>query len=373
MKNGNSLQRTTITAVGDVFLGDSPHLMGHGAGTCLDRSGWQKTAENIKGMLGEADIHFVNLETVISHAGRNVLSLSSVEMRGRPYGADFCRACGWNVANIANNHIFQHGQQAYEDTVSRLTAAGLSVVGDAEGQKSKACLTRKGSEELTWVGFSLRPEQYAVGMATPYANPLDHETVLSQVSEIVAQAPGPVVVSLHWGEEFMREPDAEQQRLARALCRAGVRLIIGHHPHVVQGVERVGDSLVAYSLGNFVFDLLDERSQESVVLRVALNGDGSTDYEMSPVLVGADCLPHLPDASRAEKMAREFAALSEKVQNGELDSHEKLVLQAKAYYGEFSRRNYKHFFSNLLRYNPLYSSQSIARGVLRKVGIVHDP
>jgi poly-gamma-glutamate synthesis protein (capsule biosynthesis protein) len=365
--------RTTLTAVGDVFLGDSPHLIGRGAGSCLGRVGWQVAAAGIRPLLGEADHHFVNLETVASHVGRNRLSLASVEMRGHPSGAEFCRACGWDVVNIANNHIFQHGRAAFNDTVTRLRSAGLAVVGEVASGKPICASLPSPIGELTFVGFSLRPEQYAVGQTLPYANFDDHETVMRRVDEVVSSAAGPVVLSVHWGQEFMREPSREQQQLARRLCGMGVRLIIGHHPHVVQGLEKVGDSLIAYSLGNFVFDLLDEASRKSTVLKVALGGDGSTEYELLPVLVGEDCLPERLSPELMEAMLADFEALSTTLLAERLTAAAELEVTAKAYYQEFSRRNYRHFFGNILRYNPLYSSQSVARGVLRRLGVVHDP
>ena len=68
------LNSSILSAVGDVFLGDSPHLIGHGAGSSIDRIGWKAVGAGIRSLLGEADHHFVNLETVVSHKGRNRLS-----------------------------------------------------------------------------------------------------------------------------------------------------------------------------------------------------------------------------------------------------------------------------------------------------------
>lgn len=367
------MNHCTLVAVGDVFLGDSPVRMGRGAGSAVPLRDWSTIAAGIRQLLGPGDCHFVNVETVLSHVGRRWYSLGSCEMRGHPRYAEFVADCGWNVANVANNHIFQHGTGAYEDTVRRLRDQGLSVIGCGGQPRSPEAVVASPIGPLTFAGYSMRPEQYHPGRAAPYALPTGEDDLLRQIEATVADAQGPVIVSLHWGYEFMDEPSTGQQRLARRICELGVRVLLGHHPHVVQGLEHHGDALIAYSLGNFVFDLLDARSRESVVLRVEIPGSGPCRTQLRPVVIGDDALP----GAMAPEAGTEFLArideLSRRIEAGKLKPDAELDEEMRRYYAGFSRGNYRHFFENLLTYNPLYSSQAILRAVLRRLGVVHDP
>ena len=77
-----------------------------------------------------------------------------------------------------------------------------------------------------------------------------------------------VIVLLHWGQEYSEHPDHAQRGAAKRLLAGGADLVVGHHPHILQGIERHEHGLVAYSLGNFLFANTDDRSRESGVLRV---------------------------------------------------------------------------------------------------------
>lgn len=367
------MRSTLLTAVGDVFLGDSPIRIGHGAGSVLEHGDRGAAAQAIRQLLGPADHHFANVETVLSHVGRRPLSLGSREMRGHPDLARFVAECGWDIVNVANNHIFQHGEGAYRDTVERLQSLGLAVVGCGGDGPSPAAVIESAIGPLTFVGYSLRPEQYHPGREAPYSLPRDEDDLLRQIGAVVEAAGGNLIVSLHWGYEFMDEPSAGQQRLARRICELGARALLGHHPHVVQGLEKHGGSLIAYSLGNFIFDLLDEGSRRSVVLRLRLDEDGGNEAELVPVLIGADCLPQPMPAAEAEAFLAGIEELSRRAAAGEVPSDEELEARMRRYYAEFSRGNYRHFFRNLATYNPIYSGQAILRAVLRRLKLVHDP
>jgi hypothetical protein len=116
-----------------------------------------------------------------------------------------------------------------------------------------------------------------------------------------------VLVCMHWGQEHVHYPIPSQRRLAREMIAAGANLIVGHHPHVLQGVEAVDRGLVAYSLGNFTFaeeewngldpkgnqfrmqSRLSEPARRTAVLRLAVDGaTGSVRHEVIPAYLGAD-------------------------------------------------------------------------------------
>ncbi|MGB4863195.1 MAG: CapA family protein, partial [Tepidiformaceae bacterium] len=102
-----------------------------------------------------------------------------------------------------------------------------------------------------------------------------------------------VVVMLHFGIEYATEPNATQQRLAHAAIDAGATLVIGSHPHVLQEVEEYGGGLIAYSLGNFVFDGFDGSANETAILEVTLSASGVESWKLVPVDIVKNGLPRL--------------------------------------------------------------------------------
>jgi hypothetical protein len=111
-----------------------------------------------------------------------------------------------------------------------------------------------------------------------------------------------VVVSLHWGEEFVGQPSRQETQLAHAIIDAGAAVILGHHPHVTRPVERYKSAAIAYSLGNFMGDMVWFRPfREGLVLRCRLQLDGATDIAVTKSHVEDDYLPSLA-ADSAESL-----------------------------------------------------------------------
>jgi len=110
-----------------------------------------------------------------------------------------------------------------------------------------------------------------------------------------------VVVSLHWGEEYETKHNAGQTRVARLLVDAGANIVIGHHPHVVQEIERYNGGLIAYSLGNFIFDQnFSEETGKGLVLLVTLSEGRVADVTAQEVMFTRDYQPYFMEAKKAE-------------------------------------------------------------------------
>jgi len=134
-----------------------------------------------------------------------------------------------------------------------------------------------------------------------------------------------VILSLHWGTELSEYPSPEQVALAHSLIDAGVDVILGHHPHVLQGIERYNSGLIFYSLGNFIFDnkagkvfyegMLQERSQ-SVIAVVYLNGVAPPNYDLIPVYF-EDSFRLIPaEGKRKEEILKHVEELSMAIEEG---------------------------------------------------------
>jgi poly-gamma-glutamate synthesis protein (capsule biosynthesis protein) len=173
-----------------------------------------------------------------------------------------------------------------------------------------------------------------------------------------------VICSVHWGVEFVRHPSAAEETLGRQMVDAGADLVIGHHPHVVRRVERYRRGLIAYSLGNFVFDMMwSPWLRTGLVLRVRLSRNGVEDYQTDLVWIGDDYQPR-PLSGEEQEAARSFDALQERPDWVARDD------QYIRHYQELVARNryesYGHFLRNTRHRPLLYTVQTVIRTVGRK-------
>lgn len=283
----------SIAAVGDLQLGDSAICVGYGLHSRYpDADGARRLFGETAEWLDGADIVFGNLECVLAARGAGDSALARDQMRGAPAYAEVLREQGFTVLNVANNHAMQHGELAFQASVARLREAGIVPIGlKGEGPWSSAPhrLTARDGTRVGIVGWSRRPRQYGHG-PVPYAQ-ADDATIRADVARLAAEVDH-VVVSLHWGEEFVTQPSEGEVAFARSLVDAGARLILGHHPHVARPVERHGDALIVYSLGNYVADMVwYDVLRHGLLLRCRLDDAGATLEEGWATFIGDDFVP----------------------------------------------------------------------------------
>jgi hypothetical protein len=205
------------------------------------------------GLLKEADITFGNLEGPVSDTGRNVGSIYSFRMD--PMTLPALKGAGFDVLSLANNHAGDWSLEAFVDTLTRAAQEGIVITGAGRTQteaRGPQIIERHGIR-FGFLGVTdVGPNWLAATDTRPGIVILEEENFTSLVQEAVAQV-DILIVTPHWGPEY--KPHTErQERLARMAIDAGARLVIGHHPHVIQSVEYYGNGIIAYSLGNFIFD-----------------------------------------------------------------------------------------------------------------------
>jgi poly-gamma-glutamate capsule biosynthesis protein CapA/YwtB (metallophosphatase superfamily) len=165
--------------------------------------------------------------------------------------------CGISLVSLANNHLMDFGEQGLNNTIEALQSAGILYVGAGQDAKSacapvfkdlsgnKLAFLARSAVEVSSLCYA-GPEQPGVAL-------LDENELVSAIKKCKETA-DLVIVMLHWGIEHYHYPTPQQRRLAKTLVSAGADIILGHHPHVLQGEEQIGNALVSYSSGNFLFD-----------------------------------------------------------------------------------------------------------------------
>jgi poly-gamma-glutamate synthesis protein (capsule biosynthesis protein) len=244
-----------FVAVGDIMLGDSAICVGFGFHSRYKRD-LSPAFASVAPLLQRGEIVFGNLECLLARGGHEQSRLGADQMRGDPEYAGSLRSLGFTAIGVANNHAMQHGIQAFEETIESLERAGIACVGlrGRDGWSAAPVVqTTRGGLRVGLLGYSWRPRQY--DYATPPYAEGDVSGVEDDVRRLETLADA-VVVSLHWGEEFLSSPSIAEVDAAHRIMEAGATVIVGHHPHVVRPVERYGKGVICYSLGNFATDML---------------------------------------------------------------------------------------------------------------------
>ncbi len=343
-----------LHAVGDIALGDHPLCTGFGTHSRSRHRAPGFLFQHVSGILARADIRFGNLECTLSERGLRPGDYHSVQMRGHSgYVAGLTEA-GFDVLNVANNHSMQHGPGPFVDTVQQVRDAGIEVCGlRGTGRGSEPVTLSAGSLRVSFIGYSLRPRQYFTEEPL-YAEGGDEGIV----ADVRAARPhcDILVVSLHWGDEFIDRPSPADIRLAHAIVDAGADVIIGHHPHVLRGVERYGRGWIVYSLGNFVCDMLwDESLRETVICECRLTASGVEDVRLIPARINDDCQPVPLLGSAAARLDRRIRRLSEALARLDLESSPPALTTdyeeaAERVLRTQRTRSHRYFLKNIYRF-----------------------
>lgn len=250
--------------VGDICFSDKNFDVGFGVGTKISNgfNPFEKLSKH------EDDIWIGNFESVVA---RNTNK------------TDYRKECFLispeSIANlgfidyygIANNHVMEHGETAYREMCSNLQSLSKGVFGSLE---QKSVTFEHQNKKVSITGFSLRKEE--TGNQPLY-------WVLPEMSEIEAEYKSLdsdyKIAYIHWGVEFINYPNIDQVRFAHWMIDLGFDLIIGMHPHVMQGYEIYKDKYIFYSLGNFVFNMAWTPSKYTAVINLDLiRNEISWDY-----------------------------------------------------------------------------------------------
>lgn len=273
-----------LLAAGDICPGDHYFSLGHGTGSRLAKG--ENPFEDIASLLREGDLRIANLEGPLSSFSSHSGGPEAVAFRGPPNAAALLRGAGIDLLHVANNHVLQHGADAFRMGISLIEDQGIAPVGLLGEQGAVPVLMTVEGLALGFLGYSFVPERYLPGQRL-YAAPV-LKAVIQDVEELRERV-DLVVVSVHWGQEGTGFPVQDVVEAGHAIVAAGATLVLGHHPHWFQPVERVGRALIAYSLGDLLFDLFwDRRLVESAILSVDLDEGGIIQHRLIPIQLDRD-------------------------------------------------------------------------------------
>ncbi len=214
--------------------------------------------DSVSPILKNADLSMANLESPLVDNEQPVPNKCT--LRGTVGWARIIRNSGIHFVSLANNHMMDYGVAGLQSTIDACAEAGLYFAGAGENIREAsrpAYITCNGIKVaiLCRTSVIVGSPSYAAD-TLPGVAYLDTDETINAISNCRKEA-DVVILSIHWGVEHYEYPSKRQRTLAKQFTEAGADLIIGHHPHVLQGIERLDKAFVIYSIGNFTFDEFD--------------------------------------------------------------------------------------------------------------------
>ena len=274
-QNNDNTQKITLSFAGDCTLGGDKRSDYQGSFQQIYSSVGNNNDfffKNVKPVFSTDDLTIVNLEGPLTNA--SVYREKTFAFRGSPDYAAILKAGCVDIVNLANNHSYDYFEQGHNETLKSLDKYGISYFGDT----LKTIKNIKGVN-FGFIGF--------LGWATSIES-----SVKEQINLLKKMGADIIIVSFHWGEEGHYKQNSTQEHIARFTIDNGADLVIGHHPHVIEGVEDYKGKRIVYSLGNFVFGgNHNPRDKDSFIFQacftVKQHKITGTDYTIIPCSVSS--------------------------------------------------------------------------------------
>ncbi len=324
-----------LFACGDILLSRTP-------GKRAGENGYQYLFSRVKKAVSEADVAFANLESPASYLGEPYPGKpENVTFRSDPASLFGLKWAGFDVVSLANNHMNDYGPRALRETLDYLDLLEIARCGSGSsaGEARSPAIVVKNGVKLAFLAYA--EPIWSVIEADDILNPRILTRIekrlhgISPVAQVVADPDNPgtgpegvalarlesivedirsvrgvykpdyILVSVHWGEEHQHYPQKWQKILGRAIIDAGATAVLGHHPHVLQGIELYHGGAILYSMGNFVFDMRAEATYESAFFELLLAGGMLESLRITPVVIERGS--YIPGAARGDRAARILA------------------------------------------------------------------
>ncbi|MEK7097968.1 MAG: CapA family protein [Patescibacteria group bacterium] len=309
----NSLPANEAKKIRMVFFGDL--MLDRNVGAQIKKTGLHYLFEELEknGLFSGFDLVSANLEGAVTENGGHYAPVNAYDFAFNPSLISELKKYDFSFFNLANNHFTDQGERGTGETRENLDRLSFGFSGCADRQVGD-CSTKiieVGGKKIGMAGFSM-----VYGL-------LDNEKAKEEIAELKNNS-DLVIVNAHWGEEYTHHFNKHQEKLGHDLIDAGADMIIGHHPHVVQGVEIYKDKPIFYSLGNFVFDqYFSADTQEELAIEINFSDD-KKEFILHP-MQSVKSQPRLLEEDGKNKFLEKYVSWSkvskevgEEIRNGKI-------------------------------------------------------
>lgn len=324
--------KVKITFVGDIFPANLHYTIGFGVASEFYKHRGKPWVAQLQSFFKDNDIVFGNLESPLID---DELFTTTNCFAGSYEFAPFLKQIGVNIVSIANNHILEQGLEGFQSTIDYLEKNQIHYVGKITNGASNIVTIKWSDIKIGFAGFN---DIHDIPNPDLYAN-YKEESVLKALYKMDEMNLDYKIISIHWGDEFINFPSLKQIESAHKFIENGADIIVGHHPHVVQPIEKFKNGLIFYSLGNFIFDMIWSKNvRRGIIVKVILEKGKDIIFDIVPICIGRDYIPYNNNKKEIEKIfignsslldnysAKEYCKLYEKKQKFNL-SYQRIMMK----------------------------------------------
>lgn len=291
-----------IQAVGDLNLAGN-------AEPTVRKKGYDWCFDGTRALLAEGDLNIANLETAVTSRGKKADKRFTFRMPA--HSLDAVKKAGFSLVSLANNHTLDYGEEGLFDTLAALDAREIAYAG--AGQNVAAgrvpAIVEVSGVKVGFLSYSLTFPKFFWADQDKAGTIFGHEKWVRDDIAKLRPKVDIVLVAFHWGAEKRTTPKDYQLALARASIEAGADAVIGHHPHVLQGIEIIDGKPVLYSLGNYAFGSASNAARDSALARFTVEEGGIRALELVPLHVHNKFVDYNPQVSTGAQLERTLEAL----------------------------------------------------------------
>jgi len=283
-----SSSEITIACVGDICLGRFVEE------TLLAQYGTYTNAMiSLQPVFNHADIVVGNLECALTTSTNTCATDKGRwwHIKAHPNAVRALSSAGIDIVSIANNHVGDWGKEGFIETMKTLDEAGIQYFGGGQTitAAQQPLIVRTNGICIAFIGAcEIAPREFEATMTTPGTLWLTTNTMLSAIHAAKMRHADFIIVFPHWGTEYISQPPERIIQFGHMIIDAGADIVMGAHPHTLQGCEWYNDGLICYSMGNFVFDMHDRNLRETAVFTLTLlkkgNSKNST-LQLTPCII----------------------------------------------------------------------------------------
>ena len=285
-----SKKEVSLVAVGDVSL----------AGRVNEKLGMINPFGSIRNEIKNSAISIGNLECVVTDKGKP--TGTGEVLRADPIAINYLKT--FTILSLANNHVLDCGIDGMKDTLDALKRNGILTLGSGENyqQAIRPLIIESNSLRIAFISFVYSFVQDGIPFFSTLQRMRQYDRpgparyfrrdVLNWIQKLKEETDY-IIASIHWDKERIDYPAPPQRFLAEKLIDYGVNVIFGHHPHVVQGIQKYRNGLIFYSLGNFLFDPFIMKHARStkygLMVKLSLSAESILGYRLIPISTSENC------------------------------------------------------------------------------------
>jgi gamma-polyglutamate biosynthesis protein CapA len=338
-----------IYAVGDIMLGEQDLCENFGVKSVIRKNGVNFPFDAVSHIFNEGDIVFGNLECSIMNSNRNYKG-DNLFFCAEPGVVHGLKKANFNVISVANNHIMENGKEIYLNTINTLKKNNIVPVGIKNSIK---IIKIKGCR-IAFLAYSFIEDNIP---DVCYNKIKSEDEILTDIEKAKSDS-DLIIVSLHWGFEYVPYPSPDQIEIGRELIDSGADIILGGHPHVTQSYEMYKGRPIIYSLGNFIFDhTYISKTRESFISEITIS-DSLDSIKVKNIPVIADKYnykPRIVNDRRFEYLINEVEKDRNFIEGSSTsdycESFSEYIDLYRNYKKSASREMKIHFIKNFYRYS----------------------